>query len=62
METIILEKSAWKAADNSTCSNLDNFEINTNKSQGNESFLVAQLKENILSLESDRESARQISE
>ena len=44
METKQLAKSARKEADNPTCLNSDNIEINTEKSQGNESVLVYQLK------------------
>ena len=43
-----LEKAAITAADKSTCLHSDNFEINTYKSQVNESVLVAQLIENCL--------------
>ena len=41
-----LSKAAITAADNSTCLHSDTFEINTYKSQVNESVLVAQLREN----------------
>ena len=36
------------------------FVINTEKSQGNESVLVAQLREELSSLESDQKSAKRI--
>ena len=47
-----LSKLARKEAENSTCLHSDSFEINTGKSQRNESVLVAQLWEKLSSLES----------
>ena len=57
-----LAKAARKAADNSTCLHSDSFEVNTGKSQGNESVLVAQLREKLSSFESDQKAAEQIAE
>ena len=62
MENKQLTKAAKKAADNSTCLHSDSFKINTGKSQGNESVLVAQLREKLYSLESDQKSAKHILE
>ena len=45
-----------------TSKNSDRFEINTGKSQGNESVLVAQIREKLSSLESEQKSAEHISE
>ena len=42
-----LEKASRKAAENSTWLHWYSFEINTDKSQGNESVLVSQLKEKL---------------
>ena len=55
-------KAAIKAVDNSTCLHSDSFKINTVKSQGNTSVLVAQIRENISSLESDQKDAEHITE
>ena len=43
-----LAKTARKSAENPTCFDSDSFEINTGKSQNNESVLVTQLRENFL--------------
>ena len=45
--TLKLEISARKSAENSTCLHLDIFNINTGKSQGNESVLVPTPKKQI---------------
>ena len=42
-----LSKAAIKSADNSTCLHSDSFEINTDKYQVNESFLVSELRETV---------------
>ena len=62
MENKQLTKAAKKAADNSTFLHSDSFKINTGKSQGNESVLVAQLREKLHSLESDQKSDKQVAE
>ena len=57
-----LAKSEKKSADSSTYLYQDSFEINTEKSQGTESVIVAQLQEKLSSLESDPKAAKQTSE
>ena len=57
-----LTKSARTAADNSTCLHSDSFEINTDKSQDNESDISRSTQRKLSSLESDQKSSKQISE
>ena len=47
-KNLLLEKLARRAADNSTCFYSYNFEINTGKSQGNESVVVSQPQKTFL--------------
>ena len=58
METKKVSKASRKAADNLTCLYSKSYEINTRKSQVDKSVLVAQLIENISSLESDQKPAK----
>ena len=57
-----LKKSARTSADNLTCLHTDNFEINTDKSQDNESVLSCSTQKKLSSLESDQKSSKQIPE
>ena len=54
METNKWEKVEIKVEDNSTCLHSDIFEINKDKSQGNNSVLVFKLQEKLNYLESDK--------
>ena len=60
MDTEHIENATRKPAYNSICLQSDIFEINTDKLQGNKSFLVAEPSNKISSLESDQESTKQI--
>ena len=53
-------ESATTAADSLSCLHWNSFEINTYKSQDNESVLVYQIKGKLSSLESDKRSAKHI--
>ena len=57
-----LPKASIIAADNSTFLQSDSFEINTDKSQDNESVLNFSTQRNISSLESDQNTSKQIAE
>ena len=57
-----LARPARKSADNSTCLQSKCFKINTGKSQGNESVLVAQLIQTFYSLEYENTSAKHIAQ
>ena len=62
METEKLSKAAIKVSENSTCLHSDSFKINIGKSRGNESVLVAQLREKLSSLEPDQKYVQHIAE
>ena len=55
-------KAAKTAADSSTCLHSDIFEINTDKSQYNESVLSFSTQRKLNSLDSDQKSSKQIAE
>ena len=57
-----LTKSARTAANNSTFLNSDSFEINTDKSQYNESVLSFSTQQKLSSLESEPKPSKQIAE
>ena len=57
-----LTKAAITAADNSTCLQSDTFEINTDKSQDNESVLSFSAQSKLSYLESDQKYFKQIAE
>ena len=62
MQTKKLGKAARKPADNSSGIHSDSFKINTGKSDGNKSVLVAQLSLKRYYFESDQKYAKHISE
>ena len=57
-----LTKASRTSADNSTCLHSEIFEINTEKSQDNESVVSFSTNRKLSSLESDQKSSKQIAE